>query len=160
MGFIANSYGISLDDGHVFTTASLIAPGLAVINAPLLLGITARELGWSTVTFNYQFQESGIVPVGGLLTASASVYAFGFGLNHLQQIETTLPADQSLNITRTITGSFTGSLFCGTIGFCSTFTATAFSSVQYVVPGPDTFWLSLAGLVSLAVWMRGRTAVS
>jgi hypothetical protein len=155
VGSIAN--GLNLRS--VFTTASLIAPGFAIVDAPLGLTVTALQPGWSTITFSYQLQEIGIVPVGGILSASSGFGAFGFGFEQFQQVQTTVPADQSLNISRTISGTFTGSAFFDTIGSTNSFNARADSQVQYV-PEPEPFWLLLAGLTTLAVWLGRRTDVS
>jgi hypothetical protein len=65
-GSITNSFDLD-SDGHVFASSSLVAPGDAIIDAPFGLQVTALQPGWSTVTFNYQLQEIGTVPVGGLL---------------------------------------------------------------------------------------------
>lgn len=112
------SVDYSADTAHVFASSSLVGPGEASILVPFVYSVTALEPGWSTVTFNYQLQEIGTVPVGGILDAQSYISAFssGFGIDQFQQIQTTLPADQSLDIPRTITGSFTASAFFDSTG--------------------------------------------
>jgi hypothetical protein len=153
------SVALSVDNssnGHVFTTALLIAPGHAFIDAHNVMSVTALQPGWSTITFTYQVQETGIVPVGGILTASASVFAEGHGLTTVSQlVQTTVPADQSFNIARTITGTSTGSVFCAAIGTCSSFGARTASSVQYV-PVPNMLWPTLIGMVAIGILGRRR----
>jgi hypothetical protein len=150
----ANAF--SFDNTHNFTTTSLVAPGSAFIRNPQGYRITALEPGWSTFMVNYQFQETGTVPVGGTLTSHASVSATsdGFG-DHFQQIQTTVPTGQSLNIARTIAGTFTGSVFFDTIGSSTDLSVGTSSRIQYV-PVPDTFWLFLGGLASLVAWRERR----
>jgi hypothetical protein len=118
------------------------------------MGLEFRALqpGWSTVTFNYQFQETGTVPVGNILTAFSGISAnfFGYSIDQSRQIQTTVPVDQSLNIARTITGIFTGSAFFG-IGGGSELLVVSEASAR-AVPGPETFWLLLGGLATLVVW--------
>jgi hypothetical protein len=137
-------------NGHLSTTSTLIGHGFAVIDSPLALKITALQPGWSTVTFNYQLQEIGTVQVGEMLTASAHIQAGGFGINQFQQIQTTVPADQSLSIARMLAGTFTGSAFFDTIGSTNSLEVGAATSLGSV-PEPETFWLLLGGLATLLV---------
>jgi hypothetical protein len=119
VGSVATNWDLD-SNGHFFATSTLIGYGFAHAESNIGdMRVTALQPGWSTVTFTYQLQEIGIVPVGaGSLTASASVYAssLGYGLNFSQQIPTIVPAGQSLSIARTITGTWIGSAFFDSIG--------------------------------------------
>jgi hypothetical protein len=149
---------LTISDVNVsmFATSTLIAPGLAIApRSGADFSVTALAPGWLNVTLNYQLQEIGTVPAGGILQASAlmtaghsSEFPFSFGIDQNQRLQTTKLADQSLNIARTITGSLTISKFFDTIGQQSGFVGIVESRVE-AVPGPDTFWLLLGGLATL-----------
>jgi hypothetical protein len=160
------SQAASADITHVSASTTLIAPGSATLVVPFVYGVRALETGWSTLTFNYQLQETANVPAGGVLSARAGIGAFsqGYGIQQLvqggataiaHQFQTTTTADQSLVMTRTLTGIITGSAFIEAGSF-TTFQANAFSQAFYSVPLPDTFWLCLAGLAALTICMERR----
>jgi hypothetical protein len=149
-----------------FTSASLFGNGSsakAFINSPT--NIVAQEVGWLTTTVNYQFTEVGTVPVGGSLFARSRIQLFT-GLEFFEtarKVETTVPFGESLNVNRTITGSFTRSHFFDTIGstLSMRFQATSEAISQATsVPGPETFWPMALGLVLIGFqhWRMTRGA--
>src|SRR5688572_20747562 len=77
-----------INDQHVFSSSSLVGPGFLALDASFEIFYHALQPGWSTITVNYQLQETGTVPVGGSLNAFASIGAIseGFGINQFQQI--------------------------------------------------------------------------